>query len=681
MANKKISELNPAEPVSSEDLLAIVQNINGTPETRKVKAKDLQGNFNEVIPVNPENSIRVTLTDADISSGQYELNFEEYQSFILETESGEMLPYRNFLFIATGNINYNSLYFFSFPTGASRFMIKDSNNNYILGSALTVGRGTIIEATPIVDDEWMVRSLNRIQSKDGSIIVSQTSDAVDLRVNPQSLNFVNTKNDVTGSFSSETRIIRVPRNTKGLVISLYSAVYYSKVNTYQEFIIEGDLPIQDIVQTKIVDKSSWSGNPNAHSFIFSVNDDYIDIIANFGRNVNYKPRVLFNPNNVVVNMDAVANYPYQNVTYVPHPFFDNQSSVDKYADLKSNAGSGQSKLRRIAKIPVNTSSNSISTVIISLYAKAYTGTGGQYDWHALGYKAYEEIIIDTTQENIYRDEVVQTTIGGSIVYWQITNNTYVEVYLQNASGASNYYVTRVLFNPNKTNVDLSQEDVNDYYYLDPTIKKAKNIYDYKQNAIDQTIDHSINNGNKSIVGAINWLAQQIGQGGGGSSTVSSGAESYPFTLTDGGINLNNEFRAVRFTPLANFTATKAQLNMLANHTSQTFEIAIYDVTSGNKIATTGTINFAGSTIGLRTEPLQQAVQLQAGTLYMLALFVTGNNRYVGARRFVSALGGQNMDYIIQGSTTAAPNTISDLSIQQRYPGNISQIDMPYLHVF
>ncbi len=166
----------------------------------------------------------------------------------------------------------------------------------------------------------------------------------------------------------------------------------------------------------------------------------------------------------------------------------------------------------------------------------------------------------------------------------------------------------------------------------------------------------------------------------GNSSISFGVESFPFTLTDGGMNLHNEFRAIQFTPLASFTATMAQINVLANHTSQTFEIAIYEIASGNLIATTGTINFAGSSIGLRSEALTQPVQLQAGTLYMLALFVTGSNRYVGARRFRSELGGQNMDYIIQGSTTSAPNAVSGLNIHQRYP-NSNQIDMPYIHVF
>ena len=41
MANKKISELNQAQPVSPGDLLPIVQNVNSTPETRKITVSSL----------------------------------------------------------------------------------------------------------------------------------------------------------------------------------------------------------------------------------------------------------------------------------------------------------------------------------------------------------------------------------------------------------------------------------------------------------------------------------------------------------------------------------------------------------------------------------------------------------------------------------------------------------------
>ena len=502
------------------------------------------------------------------------------------------------------------------------------------------------------------------------------------------LDFVKVKYDAEGSIGIRTRIIRVPRSTKGLVISLYSAVYYSRVNTYQEFIIDGSLPVEDIVQTKIVDRFSWSGGPNGQAFIFSVDDNYIDIIVDFGRDVAYKPRVLFNPNGVEVNMTAVDNYPYGNETYVPHTFYQPsidiavEPKVDKYCDFQSAAGSGNCSLRRIAKIPTYTAPSSVSTVVISLYAKAYTGS--IYDAHALGYKAYEEIIIDTTQENINRDEVVQTTVGGSVVYWQIINN-YVEVYLQNASGAANYYVTRVLFNPNKIGVDLSQEDTA-YYYTE--IKKAKNIYDYKQNAVDQAIDYSINNGNKSIVGAINWLAQQIGQGGGGF------VENFPLSIAEGGQNINPGFYGVRFTPGTDFVAKYAQICKRDNMTSGTFVIAIYTqgvTPNGSRtenmtlLAQTSPATFAGDN-GIATGefPPQQQITLEADKEYYMVLYVqhSADRGLICRRTAANNWGDSNLTLAFKGSFQTVQSTLGSSNFSTLFPGSsVNEIVMPYMKIY
>ncbi|MDR1729946.1 MAG: hypothetical protein LBR52_04720 [Prevotellaceae bacterium] len=331
-----------------------------------------------------ENSIRITLTEEDIASGSYELDLEAYQSFIIDTESGEPLPHRNFTLIATGEANYDSLYYFSFPTGAQRFMIL-YNDRLIAGSALTVEPGTIMEAIPVVDGDWLVRKFEQstsIYSSDGSIAVSQS----DLKLN------------------------------------------------------------RDVFQS-----------PNG-SVIIEPDAD------NFHLNLSVNP------------------------------------------DFISNSGE-----------------------------------------------------------------------GGNII-----NN-------------------------------------------------------------------------------------------------SSAVENFPVAMLQGGQNYNNEFRGMLIMPESDLHAGKVMINPLANHTSGSFEIAVYDMENGQRIGTTGVISFAGIQIGFATYPLENTVHLQKNKAYSVLMFFTGSNRYVGSTRIQSQFGSSNQTYAVQGGSTESAESYSQLAISQSYPES-NQLDIPYIRL-
>ncbi len=156
------------------------------------------------------NSIRVVVTNEDIAARKKELDFANYNSFIIETESGNPLPYREFSLIATGEVDFNTMYYFTFVTGASRLSVSSEEGQSYISISSALGANYIIECTPVVDGLWLVRNLNAIQgsrditvntanhskeviigfnrgnltSSDSSVEIDTSGEQIDFKINP-----------------------------------------------------------------------------------------------------------------------------------------------------------------------------------------------------------------------------------------------------------------------------------------------------------------------------------------------------------------------------------------------------------------------------------------------------------------------------------------------------------------
>lgn len=88
MIDKKISELDKAQPVSSDDILVITQNINGTLQTRRVTVNDLFSSYAaaRVLVINNANvSQYFTPIEGDVSTDVYFYLPDRYATIVVET--------------------------------------------------------------------------------------------------------------------------------------------------------------------------------------------------------------------------------------------------------------------------------------------------------------------------------------------------------------------------------------------------------------------------------------------------------------------------------------------------------------------------------------------------------------------------------------------------------------------
>lgn len=134
----------------------------------------------EVAEVMPSNNVtRITLTEEDLESGTYELDFTDVQGFIIETYNDLPIP-SDFIFEATGTIDESTIYSFQFPDGASVLKVIDADGNTLINTSTAfpngIASGEVINAVYESTGEWSVTSDSRLISSDNSIKITPTED-------------------------------------------------------------------------------------------------------------------------------------------------------------------------------------------------------------------------------------------------------------------------------------------------------------------------------------------------------------------------------------------------------------------------------------------------------------------------------------------------------------------------
>ncbi len=167
--------------------------------------------------------------------------------------------------------------------------------------------------------------------------------------------------------------------------------------------------------------------------------------------------------------------------------------------------------------------------------------------------------------------------------------------------------------------------------------------------------------------------KEINISGGGSASVrqSVTVESFPFSTNEGARSID--------AGVCSFVQT--------NHTSGSFQFAIYKASDRNLVTQTVARNFSDFPIGEIYADFDETVVLEANTMYYVCMFINHtDSRYLMAKRFRTELSGTGdfvnntgvFQSVVQG-TDYEPNSILS-SISRTFP-NTNQIDVPYIKIF
>ncbi len=182
-----------------------------------------------------------------------------------------------------------------------------------------------------------------------------------------------------------------------------------------------------------------------------------------------------------------------------------------------------------------------------------------------------------------------------------------------------------------------------------------------------------------------YRAEIKSQNSGNGNTVFR-IESFPFSTNEGARSIDAGFTGFAFKNDFECQITRVCSFVQTNHTSGSFQFAIYKASDRNLVTQTVARNFSDFPIGEIYADFDETAVLEANTMYYVCMFINHtDSRYLMAKRFRTELSGTGdfvnntgvFQSVVQG-TDYEPNSILS-SISRTFP-NTNQIDVPYINI-
>jgi hypothetical protein len=175
----------------------------------------------------------------------------------------------------------------------------------------------------------------------------------------------------------------------------------------------------------------------------------------------------------------------------------------------------------------------------------------------------------------------------------------------------------------------------------------------------------------------------VNNSGNGTSSVSADVETFPFPLCEGAQNFDAGFIGVLCVPPRDCTVTKAQVFVQTTHTGGYFSVGLYNAATMQLLGQTPSTSLIVSPAGLITALFQSPIDLSSENLYYMVVFINHTSaRYLAAKRLTSNIARSTTmrQMVIRGSSQTPLQTIAAQNITQTFPGDVNQIDIPYIHI-